>query len=248
MSLYFVKRGSKVGGPFSLEKIESAIQAKKILLDDLFSSDREGPWHNYAEIKNLSVNKSNLDEEDDFLEIPTPKNPTPKNRLKNKKVNQTDVLVGKYVQESLGPNEKVRYLGKMHWRVFVFPLMCLPFELFMSFASTYNSPSRVLSFLIVTSLLVLPTLLLLLIIFVAYRTSEYAVTSRKVVVKQGFIKREAFELQLNKIDAMAIEQGLIDRLLNSGAIGVSVATEKVHIYRLANPMEFKRAVEKELHS
>ncbi len=67
MSLYFVKRGSKVGGPFSLEKIESAIQAKKILLDDLFSSDREGPWHSYAEIKNLSVNKSNLDEEDDFL-------------------------------------------------------------------------------------------------------------------------------------------------------------------------------------
>ncbi len=138
MSLYFVKRGSKVGGPFSLEKIESAIQAKKILLDDLFSSDREGPWHSYAEIKNLSVNKSNLDEEDDFLEIPTPKNPTHKNRLKNKKANQNDVLVGKYVQESLGPNEEVRYLGKMHWRVFIFPLMVLPFELLMSFASTHN--------------------------------------------------------------------------------------------------------------
>ena len=75
---------------------------------------------------------------------------------------------------------------------------------------------------------------------ITYVTSEFAVTNRRVIMKQGFIRRKTMELMLGKVDSLAIDQGILGRIAGFGTVRVSVATEKQSFRFLANPLEFRR--------
>jgi uncharacterized membrane protein YdbT with pleckstrin-like domain len=78
---------------------------------------------------------------------------------------------------------------------------------------------------------------------ITYKTSEFAVTNRRVIMKQGFIRRKTMELMLGKVDSLAVDQGILGRLLGFGTVRVTVATEKQNFSFLANPLEFRRQVQ-----
>lgn len=44
------------------------------------------------------------------------------------------------------------------------------------------------------------------------KTTELAVTSRRVVIKTGFIQRHTLELNLVKVESVSVEQGLFGRM------------------------------------
>ena len=78
---------------------------------------------------------------------------------------------------------------------------------------------------------------------ITYKTSEFAVTNRRVIMKQGFIRRKTMELMLGKVDSLAVDQGIFARIFGFGTVRVTVATEKQSFPFLANPLEFRRQVQ-----
>jgi uncharacterized membrane protein YdbT with pleckstrin-like domain len=74
-------------------------------------------------------------------------------------------------------------------------------------------------------------LFLLLIVFyvvprvIAWLTSNFAVTSDRVIHRQGFIAKRSMEIPLEAINDVRFEQGIIDRAVGAGTLVISSASE-----------------------
>jgi uncharacterized membrane protein YdbT with pleckstrin-like domain len=59
--------------------------------------------------------------------------------------------------------------------------------------------------------------------WIKVRSTEVAITNRRVIVKTGFVKRDTVEINLDKVEALKVEQGFWGRMLNFGTILISGA-------------------------
>jgi len=75
-----------------------------------------------------------------------------------------------------------------------------------------------------------PLLVLLsLIPFLRWMTSTYTVTNRRLITRQGILTRTGRDIPLFRINDVAYEKGLLDRLLGCGTLIISDATEKAGV-------------------
>lgn len=100
--------------------------------------------------------------------------------------------------------------------------------------------------LLVFGVLLLPALgiglILLGIAYVRYKSFELAVTSKRVIVKHGFISRQTVEMNLSKVESIQVEQGALGRMFNFGTLIVSgTGTSHAPMVGIADPMGFRRA-------
>jgi uncharacterized membrane protein YdbT with pleckstrin-like domain len=73
-------------------------------------------------------------------------------------------------------------------------------------------------------------------------SSEFVITSRRIIIKQGFISRKTFEMNITKIESVNVDQSLIGRLFGYGSItiiGTGGTREAFHNIR--KPLEFRKA-------
>ena len=56
--------------------------------------------------------------------------------------------------------------------------------------------------------------------WVRVRSTEIAITNRRVIAKFGFVKRETVEINLDKVEALRVEQGFLGRMLNVANVEV----------------------------
>ncbi len=98
-----------------------------------------------------------------------------------------------------------------------------------------------LHWMVFVSLKALLTLFLLPVIERA--TSEFAVTSRRVIIKVGLISRRTVELKLEKIESIGVEQSILGRIFGYGTIVVNGTGGTHEPFRgIARPLEFRKAV------
>ena len=77
--------------------------------------------------------------------------------------------------------------------------------------------------------------------WVNIRSTEIAITSKRVIAKFGFIRRSTVEINLDKVEALRVEQGFWGRILNYGTILLSGAGTSVAPMRdIADPLVFRR--------
>lgn len=73
-------------------------------------------------------------------------------------------------------------------------------------------------------ILLLPTfglsLLFMIPVLVNVLTTEFAVTNKRVIVKRGFIRRDAEELRLGKVESVKVDQSITGRILRFSTISV----------------------------
>ena len=62
-----------------------------------------------------------------------------------------------------------------------------------------------------------------LLAWVKYKTTELAVTSRRLIAKFGFISRTTVELNIQKAESIQVIQSIFGRLLDYGTIVISGA-------------------------
>jgi len=102
-----------------------------------------------------------------------------------------------------------------------------------------------LSLYIVGGLVLLPAfgigLLLWIVAYVKYKTTELAITNKRVIAKFGFIKRDTLEINLNQVEALRVEQTFLGRMLNYGTIIVSGTGGALDPFpNIADPLVFRR--------
>src|SRR5687767_7860394 len=66
-------------------------------------------------------------------------------------------------------------------------------------------------------------LFLLIAAWIRMTSTEIAISNRRVIAKVGFISRSTVEINLDKVEALRVEQGFWGRMLNYGTILMSGA-------------------------
>ena len=95
-------------------------------------------------------------------------------------------------------------------------------------AATLQSDST--TAVIVAAAVAVPVLVIwVLIPFLRWMTSTYTVTNRRLITRQGIITRTGRDIPLFRINDVAYEKDLIDRLLGCGTLIISDATEKAGV-------------------
>lgn len=78
--------------------------------------------------------------------------------------------------------------------------------------------------------------------WIRYKTTELAVTNKRVIAKFGFISRHTTELNINKIEGIQVIQSVMGRIFNFGTLIISgTGVQQAPIPGISNPLEFRRA-------
>jgi len=81
----------------------------------------------------------------------------------------------------------------------------------------------------------------LAVAWVRVRSTELAITNKRVIAKFGFIKRDTVEINLNQVEALRVEQTFLGRMLNYGTIIVSGTGGALDPFPdIADPLVFRR--------
>jgi uncharacterized membrane protein YdbT with pleckstrin-like domain len=98
-----------------------------------------------------------------------------------------------------------------------------------------------LIFLGLLTLVVVIGLVFLVWAWIRVRSTEIAITNKRIIAKFGFVKRHTVEINLDKVEALRVEQGVVGRMLNFGTIYISGAgTSVAPIPDIADPLVFRR--------
>ena len=147
-----------------------------------------------------------------------------------------------YVDSILQPGEKVTFRGDIHWKVYLPGLLLLAVGI-LWFIATPRSVGGSIWRELVGAVIFLPALALLLWGWFQRWTTEIAVTDRRVIFMQGFIRRHTFEMSLDKVESVEVNQTIVGRVLNYGDIAVSGTGETLETFHsIGAPLDFRNHV------
>lgn len=100
--------------------------------------------------------------------------------------------------------------------------------------------------LIVLGVVLLPVvglgLIFLIMAYVRYKSTELAVTTKRVIVKHGFIRRQTVEINMNKVESIQVDQGVLGRIFDFGTLIIAgTGTSHAPITGVSAPMTFRKA-------
>ena len=146
-----------------------------------------------------------------------------------------------YVEQNLMPGEEVTYRATLHWIIYAgaATLGLLGVILFVAISGRELAPLMGLG----AGLVVLAGVVAFFD-WLRVKTSEFAVTNKRVIIKTGFIRRHTLELLLRQVEAISVDQSLTGRLLGFGSLtltGTGGVREVFH--RVVDPLEFRRRIQ-----
>jgi uncharacterized membrane protein YdbT with pleckstrin-like domain len=149
--------------------------------------------------------------------------------------------MARYIDEILQPDEKVLYSTNAHW-IFYFPAIVAWIAALVLLVLSRMTASEGLTLLCLSASAVVA----LAAVFYTVKgwfhrwTTETDVTNMRVVHKQGFIKRRTFEMSLDKVESVDVNQSILGRLLNYGDVTImGVGEGKETIQMIAAPLAFR---------
>lgn len=152
--------------------------------------------------------------------------------------------MGRYIDDILQPGEKVLYSTNAHW-IFYLPAIAawiLAVVLFFLSRATLTE-SIVLLYLSASAVVAIAALYWTFKAWFHRWTTETDVTNLRVVHKTGFIKRRTFEMSLDKVESVDVDQSILGRILNYGNVTVRGVGEGAEtITTIASPLEFRNHI------
>jgi uncharacterized membrane protein YdbT with pleckstrin-like domain len=141
-----------------------------------------------------------------------------------------------YVDSNLLPGEQVTFRTHLSLVIFTVPVALAVLAL----ASYLIGPGTRL----VGHLFLLGALAAGAVKYFNYATSEFAVTNKRIIIKVGFLKRRTLEMQVQKVETVAVNQGIGARILGYGDILVTGTGGTKEAFRhVSAPLKLRHAVQ-----
>ncbi|MDQ1246565.1 MAG: hypothetical protein QG597_933 [Actinomycetota bacterium] len=138
-----------------------------------------------------------------------------------------------YPKKLLADGEEIQFELRPHWRSLFFPIFWLLVivgvaAFTMSKLSTWlDDGSAALS--VLRWAIAIVALFLLVFLFVrpliAWLTTQYVFTNRRVIVRTGFIARKGRDMPLSKVNNVMFEHTVFERFFNCGTLMIESASE-----------------------
>ena len=126
--------------------------------------------------------------------------------------------MSKYVQNNLCSGESIIYQTRLHWVIFWWSFI----------------------FGVITAGI---GLILTTFPLITYFSSEFAVTTRRLIVKIGWFSQRTVELNLLRVESVSGDQGLLGRILDYGTVTfIGTGGTRETFETIANPLAFRKAV------
>jgi uncharacterized membrane protein YdbT with pleckstrin-like domain len=152
--------------------------------------------------------------------------------------------MGRYIDEILQPGEKVLYSTNAHWMFY------LPAIAAWIVAIGFFALSRTMAYS--TAEMLCLSLAAIAAVFALYKTftawfhrwtTETDVTNFRIVHKTGFIKRRSFEMSLDKVESVDVNQSILGRIMNYGDVTIlGVGEGRETIRTIASPLAFRSSI------
>jgi uncharacterized membrane protein YdbT with pleckstrin-like domain len=149
--------------------------------------------------------------------------------------------MGRYIDEILQPGEKVLYSTNAHW-IFYLPaigawIVAIAL-LILSRATTVDG--LILLCLAASAVAAIAAMFWTFRAWFHRLTTETDVTNMRVVHKTGFIKRRTFEMALDKVESVDVNQTILGRILNYGDVTIQgVGEGRETIKTIGAPLQFR---------
>jgi uncharacterized membrane protein YdbT with pleckstrin-like domain len=152
--------------------------------------------------------------------------------------------MGRYIDDILQPGEKVLYSTNAHWIFYLPAIAAWTAALaFVILSRMFTTETPMLFCLALAAISALAALYWTLTAWFHRWTTETDVTNLRVVHKTGFIKRRTFEMSLDKVESVDVNQSILGRILNYGNVTVrGVGEGSEEIKTIASPLDFRNHI------
>jgi uncharacterized membrane protein YdbT with pleckstrin-like domain len=152
--------------------------------------------------------------------------------------------MGRYIDQILQPGEKVLYSTNAHW-VFYWPaiLAWIVALVLLALSRATTTDGIILLCLSAAAVVAIAALYWTVTAWFHRWTTETDVTNLRVVHKTGFIRRRTFEISLDKVESVDVNQSILGRILNYGDVTIlGVGEGKTTISTIASPLVFRNFI------
>jgi uncharacterized membrane protein YdbT with pleckstrin-like domain len=147
-----------------------------------------------------------------------------------------------YLERILEPGEQVRYVGRLHWLIYSPAITLLICGAVLLIAAAVYSDE--VSYLVAGGLI---ALLLSLLAFIPEllrrRTTEIAVTDRRVIFKTGILRRRSMEMNMQEVESVDVDQNILGRIFEFGTVlvrGTGASLEPLN--NVENPLKLRSQI------
>ena len=152
--------------------------------------------------------------------------------------------MGRYIDDILQPGEKVLYSTNAHWIFYWQAILAWIVALALLILSRMTTVDGLtLACLAAAAVVAVAALYWTAAAWFHRWTTETDVTNLRVVHKTGFIKRRTFEMSLDKVESVDVNQSIMGRLLNYGDVTIRGVGEGIEtIKTIAAPLSFRNSI------
>jgi membrane protein YdbS with pleckstrin-like domain len=150
----------------------------------------------------------------------------------------------RYIDEILQPGEKVLYSTNAHWIFYLPAIVAWIAAIVLLVLSRWTTTDGIVLLCLAASAVVAIAALYWTAKAWFHRwTTETDVTNLRVVHKTGFIQRRTFEMSLDKVESVDVNQSILGRILNYGNVTIQgVGEGKETISTIASPLAFRNYI------
>jgi uncharacterized membrane protein YdbT with pleckstrin-like domain len=149
-----------------------------------------------------------------------------------------------FIERNLMPGETLVYRTRMHWVLLLAPTVFTVLALFALIAVAVKVGGN---WTYLPLALVVISVFAALARYVIYLSSEFGVTTHRVIVKVGLVTIRSIEILLPKIEAIQIEQNIWGRIFNYGTILITGTGGTREVFAMIeSPYDLRSQVQKQL--
>jgi uncharacterized membrane protein YdbT with pleckstrin-like domain len=142
-----------------------------------------------------------------------------------------------YVDRNLLPGERILFRTRKHLIIFFIPFVWTIFSIYAAIYMQQNS--------ILAALAWIPWVIALLLwsmVGLQYFFSEFAVTNKRVMMREGLINRHTNEMRVSTISQVNVDQNLLGQLLSYGTVSINAFGAFDAYTLIAHPTQFQKWV------
>jgi uncharacterized membrane protein YdbT with pleckstrin-like domain len=148
-----------------------------------------------------------------------------------------------YIDKNLLDGEKIQFRTRKHIILFFWPFCMIALASFFSFLLYFNHLSQ---FYFLQWVPWMFAALLFTQSGLEYLTSEFVVTNKRVMMREGFFIRHATELRIAAIAQVNIQQSLLGQFLNYGVVALNAFGVSDAYSLISKPYLFQRHIATQL--
>jgi uncharacterized membrane protein YdbT with pleckstrin-like domain len=147
-----------------------------------------------------------------------------------------------YIENTLMDDEEMVHITRLHPIILLMPAAATSL-LAGSFAIVDSLPYAQ----VVVAIVLFASMWRLSDRLILFLSSEFGVTSKRVLGKTGFIRRTSLDIVLGKVEAIRLSQSILGRVLNYGDIEVTGTGGTEEVLRfIPDPLTFRKVVQEQL--